>query len=95
MQWLAIYKLSDGCCLNLLSAFWSPNFTHNQEPCRKMPFKREKKSSSQKLILDTSDLVLTVVKDAARLAPVPYLQDAATLALGIMNIIQVSSFLRS
>ena len=46
--------------------------------------------SVQNLALETSDLVLTVVRDAARLAPIPYLQDAAGLALGIVNIIQVS-----
>jgi hypothetical protein len=49
------------------------------------------KSKPQELILDTSDLVLTVVRDAARIAPLPYLQDAATLALVIVNVVQVRS----
>ncbi|KAF8071449.1 hypothetical protein FPV67DRAFT_874241 [Lyophyllum atratum] len=40
------------------------------------------------LALDTSDLVLSTLKDAARLAPIPYLQQSATLALGIVNVIQ-------
>lgn len=41
------------------------------------------------LTLDVSSLVLTTLRDAARLAPVPYLMDAAELALGILDIIQV------
>ena len=57
-----------------------------------MPSKRKTDSGAQNLVLDTSDLVLTVVRDAARLAPIPYLQDAAGLALGIVNLIQVSLF---
>lgn len=54
-----------------------------------MPSKRNTDSNAQNLVLDTSDLVLTVVRDAARLAPIPYLQDAAGLALTIVNLIQV------
>jgi hypothetical protein len=54
-----------------------------------MFLKRKSKSKTQDRILDTSDLVLTVVRDAARLAPLPYLQDAATLTLGILNVVQV------
>jgi hypothetical protein len=46
-------------------------------------------SSAQDLALDTSGLVLAVVRDAARLAPLPYLKDAAGLAVGIVNLIQV------
>jgi hypothetical protein len=57
-----------------------------------MLFKRGSKSKPQDLTLDTSDPVLTVVRDAARTAPLPYLQDAATLALVIVNVIQVRSF---
>ena len=55
-----------------------------------MPSQRASGSDAQKLALDTSDLVLTVLRDAARLAPIPYLKDAAGLALEIVNLIQVS-----
>lgn len=53
-----------------------------------MPSKHHTDSSKENLLLDTSDFVLTVVRDAARLAPIPYLKDAAGLALGIVNVIQ-------
>jgi hypothetical protein len=56
-----------------------------------MPFSHHLNSSTTNLALDTTDLVLTGVRDAARLAPIPYLKDAAGLALGIVNLIQVSS----
>jgi len=42
--------------------------------------------------LDLSDVVLTTLKEAARLAPVPYLQQSAGLALAIVNIIQVRNY---
>lgn len=57
-----------------------------------MPFRRTNNLSSQDLTPDTSDLVLAVLQEAVRLAPIPYLQDAAGLALEIVNIIQVSLF---
>lgn len=40
------------------------------------------------LALDTTNVVLTTLKDAARLAPVPYLQEAANVAIGILDAIQ-------
>jgi hypothetical protein len=39
----------------------------------------------------SSNSVLTVLKEAVRLAPIPYLQDAAGLALEIVSTIQVRS----
>ena len=39
--------------------------------------------------LEISNVVLTTLNDAASMAPVPYLQQAAGLALGILNIVQV------
>ncbi|GLB44713.1 hypothetical protein LshimejAT787_1800500 [Lyophyllum shimeji] len=38
--------------------------------------------------LDISEVVLATLRDAARLAPIPYLQQSATLALGIVQITQ-------
>ncbi|EDR13306.1 uncharacterized protein LACBIDRAFT_322856 [Laccaria bicolor S238N-H82] len=38
--------------------------------------------------LETSNVVLTTLNDLASMAPVPYLQQAAGLALGILNIVQ-------
>ena len=49
------------------------------------------KASSIDLALDASDLVLQTLRDAARLAPTSYLQDAAGLALGIITTLQVRS----
>ncbi|GLB43798.1 hypothetical protein LshimejAT787_1403100 [Lyophyllum shimeji] len=51
------------------------------------------------IALDTSELILTTLANAARLTPVPYLQNAAGVALNIVNIIQgvqsnKSAFLR-
>ncbi|KAG6916692.1 hypothetical protein DXG01_005759 [Tephrocybe rancida] len=40
------------------------------------------------LALDTSDVVLSTLADAAKLTPVPYLQEASGAALGIVKIIQ-------
>ncbi|KAF8987254.1 hypothetical protein BDQ17DRAFT_1258778 [Cyathus striatus] len=37
--------------------------------------------------LEISSLVLTTLQDAAQFAPVPYLQDAASLALSILNMV--------
>ena len=39
--------------------------------------------------LEISNVGLTSFNDAASMAPVPYLQQAAGLALGILNIFQV------
>lgn len=39
--------------------------------------------------MDTTNIVLTTLRDAARIAPIPYLQGAAGAALGILDIIQV------
>lgn len=47
------------------------------------------------LTLDVSFVVLTTLSDISRAAPVPYLQQAATLALGILAIIQVCGLYRN
>ena len=46
-------------------------------------------SNSLGLTTETANLVLMTLKDASRLAPTPYLQDAALLALAISTAIQV------
>ncbi|KAF8059475.1 hypothetical protein FPV67DRAFT_443378 [Lyophyllum atratum] len=54
-------------------------------------FAREKDApqpSRLAIALDSSELVLSTLADAARLTPVPYLQEAAGVALGIINMIQ-------
>ncbi|KAF8079400.1 hypothetical protein FPV67DRAFT_1444530 [Lyophyllum atratum] len=54
-------------------------------------FAREKDApqpSKFAIALDSSELVLSTLADAARLTPVPYLQEAAGVALGIINMIQ-------
>lgn len=38
---------------------------------------------------DTATLVLTILRDAAKLAPLPLVQSAAQLALDIVTIVQV------
>ena len=55
-----------------------------RSPHATMPSKRQTHSSAQHLV--------QLLKNPARLAPIPYLQDAAGLALGIVNLIQVSLF---
>jgi hypothetical protein len=45
--------------------------------------------SSRTGLLDVSLFILTVLRDAARASPVPYIQEAATVALGIVSIVQV------
>lgn len=42
--------------------------------------------------LDVSSLALITLRDVSRISPVPYLQEAATLALGIVTIIQVRGY---
>ena len=51
--------------------------------------KRRKVKNIVENSLDISNIVLTTLNDAASMAPVPYLQQAAGLALGILNIVQV------
>lgn len=41
------------------------------------------------LSLDASHLILSTLRDVARIAPVPYLMQAAQLALTILDTIQV------
>ena len=50
---------------------------------------QKQQSSSVQTALDTTSLVLTTLRDAGRLTPIPYLQEAAALALGIVTTIQV------
>ena len=54
-----------------------------------MPKKSESQPSRVGPALDATNVVLTTVKEAARMAPVPYLQEAATLALGLLEAVQV------
>ncbi|GLB44683.1 hypothetical protein LshimejAT787_1800200 [Lyophyllum shimeji] len=58
--------------------FWSPKSKTKSKSSSKFPG----------IVLDSSDLVLSTLADAARFTPVPYLHDAAGVALGIVNIIQ-------
>jgi len=48
--------------------------------------------SKTDLELDISELVLSSLTSAAKLSTIPYLQDAAQLALGIVTIIQVPHY---
>ena len=57
-----------------------------------MPSFARRYSTRLDLATDTTGLVLATLRDAARLAAVPYLQDAAGLALGIVVVIQVIEF---
>ncbi|KAF8995813.1 hypothetical protein BDQ17DRAFT_1330306 [Cyathus striatus] len=47
----------------------------------------DEKRSIVDMGLEISSLVLTTLQDAAQFAPVPYLQDAASLALSILNMV--------
>ncbi|KAF8071474.1 hypothetical protein FPV67DRAFT_1666967 [Lyophyllum atratum] len=55
---------------------------------------RSHRSKAVGLVLDTSDVVLSVLKDAARVAPIPYLQQSSALALGIGMRNNKDAFLR-
>ncbi|EDR07261.1 uncharacterized protein LACBIDRAFT_328103 [Laccaria bicolor S238N-H82] len=50
--------------------------------------KRRKVKNIVENSLEISNIVLTTLNNAASMAPVPYLQQAAGLALGILNIVQ-------
>ena len=41
--------------------------------------------------METTTLTLTVLRDAAKLTSIPYVQEAAGLALGIITLIQVNN----
>ena len=51
----------------------------------------QEQSSSVQTAVDATTLVLTTLRDAARLTSIPYLQQAAGLAVGIITIIQVQN----
>lgn len=51
--------------------------------------------SSDGMKRDIAHLVLTTLEDAARCSPIPFLQEAATLALGILRIIDVCTSLNT
>lgn len=44
-------------------------------------------------ILEVSSSVFATLRDIARVSPIPYIQEAATPALGIITIVQVSIFI--
>jgi hypothetical protein len=51
--------------------------------------KQGRLSISSGLTLDVSDVVLTTIRNAASVSTIPFFKEAADLALGILNIIQV------
>lgn len=54
-----------------------------------MPAKAAKPRSKQVgLALDATNLVLATLRDTARLTPIPFLRDAAGLALGVLEVVQ-------
>jgi hypothetical protein len=65
----------------------------------KLPPSKPQKVSKSKMTksevvgvtLDATALLLATLRDAARLAPIPMVQSAATLALAILNTVQVST----
>ena len=58
-----------------------------------MPATFAKPPNAVGLGLDGANVVLTTLRDTARLTGVPYLRDAAGLAVGILEIIQVRELL--
>ena len=64
-----------------------------QIPRINMPCKQAVlQSSLQVLVTDTSGIILTTLRDISCITNIPYLYNAAVLALGILNIIQVKMF---
>lgn len=53
--------------------------------------KSDCKPSPLDTVFDVSSLVLTTLTDFAQWAPVPYLQQASSLALAILTTVQVGS----
>jgi hypothetical protein len=54
-----------------------------------MPFDHRQESDPTDLALCTASVVVATLRDAGRLTSIPYLQDAAGLALEIIYAIQV------
>lgn len=63
--------------------------SHSDETEASFAERKERKEEIFSALSGATSLALSTLQDAASLAPVPYLSEAAGLALGIWNAVQV------